>query len=307
VAEAVRVAKLAGKPVMVAYTRQEEFFMDYFRNATVITIRSGVSRSGKITLWEFNQYHAGERGSDTIYDVPHARTTQFSEKRNAPVHPFPVGAWRAPHSNSNTFARESQIDIMAAKLGVDPVRFRLDNLTDEKMISVVEALRDKFGYVPAPAPSGRGIGMALGIDAGTWVAVMVEVTVDKSTGKIKPVRAVCVQDMGMCVNPQGAVLQVEGCITMGLGYALSEDVEFRGGSVITGNFDTYQLPVFSLVPEVIETVILDRMDQPPRGGGEPAIICMGGALANAIFDACGARLHRMPMTPERVLQAIKNV
>jgi nicotinate dehydrogenase subunit B len=305
VIEAVKVAKLAQKPVMVAYTRREEFFMDYFRNATVMTIRSGVTRSGKITMWNFNQYHAGPRGSDTIYNVPHARTTQFSEKPESPVHPFPVGAWRAPHANSNTFARESQIDIMAARLGMDPVQFRLDNLTDEKMISVVETLRDKFGYTPAPAPSGRGIGMALGTDAGTWVAVMVEVKVDKSSGIVQPIRAVCSQDMGMCVNPQGSILQVEGCITMGLGYALSEDVEFRGGSVITENFDTYQLPVFSMVPEIIETEILDRMDQPPQGCGEPAIICMGGALANAIFDACGARVYRMPLTPERVLEAIK--
>ena len=111
--------------------------------------------------------------------------------------------------------------------------------------------------------------------------------------------------MGMCVNPQGTVIQAEGCVTMGLGYALSEDIEFRGGDVITSNFDTYQLPLFSCVPEVIDTVILDRQDQPPQGGGEPAIICMGGAMANAIFDACGARLYQMPMTPERVLEGIK--
>ena len=128
--------------------------------------------------------------------------------------------------------------------------------------------------------------------------------VDKNTGKVQPIRAVVSQDMGMCVNPQGSIIQAEGCVTMGMGYALSEDLEFRGGHVISENFDTYQLPQFSWVPETIETVILDRMDQPPQGGGEPAIICMGGALANAIFDACGARLYQMPMTPERILKAM---
>ena len=164
---------------MLVYTREEEFFMDYFRPATVIKIKSGVTKSGKITLWHFNQYFAGMRGSDTIYNVPNAKRTSIGEKRGSPVHLFNTGAWRAPHNNSNTFARESQIDIMAAKVGIDPVQFRLDNLTDEKMIKVVEALADKFGYTPAAGPSGRGIGMALGTDAGTWVAVMIEVKVDE--------------------------------------------------------------------------------------------------------------------------------
>lgn len=303
--EAVRVAKLAQKPVIVHYSREEEFFMDYFRNATVMKIKSGVSKSGKITLWDFNQYFAGMRGSDIIYNVPHAKRTGIGEKRGTPVHTLATGAWRAPHANSNTFARESQIDLMAAKVGIDPVQFRFDNLTDEKMIKVLEALVEKFDYTPAAGPSGRGIGVALGTDAGTWVGVMIEVKVDETTGKVQPIKAVCSQDMGMCVNPQGSIIQAEGCITMGMGYALSEDVEFKGGDVITKNFDTYQLPLFSWVPEVIETVILDRQDEPPQGGGEPAIICMGGAIANAIYDACGARLFQMPMTPERILEGIR--
>jgi isoquinoline 1-oxidoreductase len=305
VMEAVRLARLAKKPVLVNYTREEEFYMDFFRNATVIKIKSGVSKEGKIQMWDFNQFHAGSRGSDTIYDVPHSRITQFSSKRGSPVHPLATGAWRAPHANSNTFARESQIDIMAAEVGIDPVQFRLDNLADEKMIRVVEAMKAKWGYSPAPGPSGRGIGMALGTDAGTWVAVMVEVNVDSDTGEVQPLRALVSQDMGLVVNPQGSIIQAEGCVTMGMGYALAEDIEFRGGDVITRNFDTYQLPLFSWVPESIDTVLLDRQDEPPQGGGEPAIICMGGALANAIFDACGARLFQMPMTPERVLEGIK--
>ena len=194
---------------------------------------------------------------------------------------------------------------MAARAGIDPVQFRLNNLADEKMILVIEALAEKFGYIPKAGPSGRGIGMACGTDAGTWVAVMIEVKVDEKTGKVQPLRAVCSQDMGLCVNPQGSIIQAEGCVTMGMGYALSEDVEFKGGDVITNNFDSYQFPLFSWVPETIDTVILDRQDQAPQGGGEPAIICMGGALANAIFDACGARVYQMPITPKRILEAIK--
>lgn len=303
--EAARIAKLAQKPVMLTYTREEEFFMDYFRPAAVVKVKSGLSSEGKIKLWEYKQYFAGNRGSDTIYDVSHVLTTGVRGKRGTQVHPFPTGAWRAPANNTNTFARESQVDILAAKAGIDPVQFRLDNLADEKMIAVIEALAKKFGYTPKPGPSGRGIGMACGTDAGTWVAVMIEVNVDDKTGKVQPIKAVCSQDMGMCVNPQGSYIQAEGCVTMGMGYALSEDVEFKGGDVITTNFDSYQLPLFSWVPLTIDNVILDRQDQPPQGGGEPAIICMGGALANAIFDACGARVYQMPMTPERILEALK--
>ncbi|MCK4879037.1 MAG: xanthine dehydrogenase family protein molybdopterin-binding subunit [Bacteroidales bacterium] len=304
VMEVVKIAKLAQKPVLLAYTREEEFFKDYFRPAAVVKIRSGVTKNGKITLWDFEQYFAGNRGSDTIYDVPNTLTTGYGEKRGSPVHPFPTGAWRAPANNTNTFARESQIDMMAARVGMDPVEFRLHNLADKKMIAVIEALAEKFGYTPAKGPSGRGIGMACGTDAGTWVAVMIEVKVDQETGEVQPIRAAVSQDLGMCVNPQGIIVQAEGCVTMGMGYALSEDIEFKGGDVISSNFDNYQLPLFSWVPEVIDNVILDRQDQPPQGGGEPAIICMGGALANAIYDACGARLFQMPMTPERVLKGI---
>ncbi len=305
VMEVVKIARIAKKPVLLTYTREEEFFMDFFRSAAAIRIRSGITEKGLISLWDYKHYFFEARGSDTIYNVPNKLTTSYSAKRESPVQPLPTGAWRAPGASSNTFARESQIDIMAAKAGMDPAEFRFLNLSDEKMIAVLEALVEKFGYTPSIGPSGRGIGMACGTDAGTWVAVMVEVKVDTETGNVQTIRAVVSQDMGMCVNPQGSIIQAEGCVTMGMGYALSEDIEFKGGDVISSNFDNYQLPLFSWIPEVIDTVILDRQDEPPQGGGEPAIICMGGALANAIFDACGARILQMPMTPERVLEGIK--
>jgi len=222
------------------------------------------------------------------------------------MHPFNTGAWRAPNNNANTFARESQIDIMASKAGIDPLEFRLKNLKDEKMITCLKTVADKFGYVPGKTPSGRGIGVACGTDAGTWVALMAEVKVDKTTGHVQVIRVACVQDMGLCVNPQGALLQMEGCIMMGLGYTLSEEVQFEGGNVLNRGFDSYQIPLFSWLPKM-DCVILERKDQPPQGGGEPAIIGIGAIVANAIHDATGARLYRMPMIPERVLEAIKKV
>ena len=305
--ETARLAKLSKKPVMVVWTRNEEFFYDNFHPAGVVRIRSGIDKTGLIKLWDYNVYYSGTRGSDTIYDVPNAKTTSYSQNMNATqIHPFSTGPWRAPNNNTNTFARESQIDIMASATGTDPLDFRLKNLTDEKMIDCLKAVADKFGYVPGITPGGRGIGIACGHDAGTWVALMVEVKVDTTTGKIKVVRVACAQDMGLCVNPHGATMQIEGCIIMGLGYALSEKIRFEGGDIKNRGFDSYEIPRFSWLPR-IDSVILDRKDKPPRGGGEPAIIAVGAIIANAVYDATGARLYAMPFTPSRVLEALKKV
>lgn len=306
--EAARLAKMTGRPVQVAWTREEEFFYDSYRPAAVVQVDSGVDAQGRLTFWDFGVYFAGDRGAETIYAVPNQRTTAYAGTWSAPAgaHPFAVGAWRAPANNTNTFARESQVEIMAAAAGKDPLAFRLANLKDKRMRDVLQAAAQKYGWKEEPFPrsfTGTGRGIACGIDAGTYVATIAEVEVDTTTGAVQVTRVVAAQDMGLCVNPEGAAIQMEGCITMGLGYALSEELHFRGGDIQDRNFHTYEIPRFSWLP-VIETVILDRRHQPPHGGGEPAIITMGGALANAIFDACGARMLRLPMTPSRIKQAL---
>jgi nicotinate dehydrogenase subunit B len=171
---------------------------------------------------------------------------------------------------------------------------------------VLEAVADKVGWIPKKSPSGRGYGVSCGIDAGAYVAHVAEVEVDKITGIVKVKKVTCAQDMGLVINPQGATIQIEGCITMGLGYALTEEIQFEGGSVSNRNFDSYELPRFSWTPEIVP-VILDLPEEPAQGGGEPAIICMGAVVANAIFDATGARLYQLPMTPERVLKALSEI
>ncbi len=301
--EAVRLAKLTGKPVQVAWTREEEFFNDSFRPAAIIKIKSGINDKGKITLWDYHVYYAGERGAPVFYDIPNNSTTVYGSGWGGSAHPFATGAWRAPGNNTNTFARESQIDIMAAKAKMDPLEFRLQNLTDKKMKNVLQTAADKFGWKPAAAPSGRGFGIACGTDAGTTVAAIAEVEVNKQTGHVQVKRVVCAQDMGLAVNPEGAKIQMEGCITMGLGYALKEDIHFKDGDILDLNFDTYEIPRFSWLPK-IETIIIDNKNAPPQGGGEPAIIFMGAVVANAIYDAVGARLFQLPMIPERVKQAL---
>jgi len=305
-AEAARLSKITGKPVQVAWTRGEEFFFDSFRPAAIVKIKSGIDEKGKISLWDYKVYFAGSRGSGQFYDVPNNLITVYSGGWGGSpgTHPFATGPWRAPANNTNSFARESQIDMMASKAGIDPLELRLANLKDERMIGVLKAAAEKFGWIPSKAPSGRGFGIACGIDSGTYVASMAEVDVDKKSGRVQVKRVVCVQDMGLVINPKGAKSQMEGCVTMGLGYALNEEIHFKGGEIFDLNFDTYELPRFSWVPD-IETVLIDAKDSPPQGGGEPAIIVMGGLIANAIFDATGARLFQLPMTPERIREALK--
>ena len=299
--EAARLAKKVGRPVQVAWSRAEEFFFDTFRPAAVVKINAGVGEGGRITDWDYTTYFAGSRGAEQFYAIPnHLTVAAPNGWRGAPgAHPFATGAWRAPGNNTNTFARESHIDALAAAAGIDPVEFRRRNLADAKMQRVLATTAERFGWRAAAAPSGRGQGIALGIDAGTYVGLAAEVAVDRSTGTLQVTRMVCAQDMGLAINPEGATIQMEGCLTMGLGYALAEEVRFEGGRVLDTNFDTYEIPRFSWLPE-IDTVIIDAANDPPQGGGEPAIIVVGAAVANAIFDAVGARVLRLPMTAERV-------
>ena len=305
--EAARLAQITGKPVQVAWTRAEEFFYDTFRPAANIRVRSGIDADGRLTLWDYQVYGAGARGSDVFYHVPNKAVRVYGEWGRAPagMHPFAVGAWRAPAANSNRFAAEQQMDVMAAAAGIDPLEFRLKNTGDGRMLGVLRAAGEAYGWEPRAQRSGtnRGRGMGCGIDAETYVALIAEVTVDRGTGGVTVERVVCAQDMGVVVNPEGARMQMEGCIAMGLGYVFSEEIRFEGGKILDRNFGTYQLARFSQMPE-IETVFVSNDDLAPKGGGEPAIINMGAAVANAIFDATGARVFRLPMTPERVLDAI---
>ena len=305
--EAARLAKITGKPVQVVWDRSEEFFFDAFRPAAVVKIRAGLTSAGKIAFWDFAVVGAGDRNAATFYDIPHSRTTSaggWMGGNPAGMHPFDVGPWRAPSVNTNTFARESHIDMLANKAGVDPLRFRIDHLSDKRMIRVLQAAAEKFGWKPGKTPSGRGVGVSCGMYSATYSAMCAEVAVDKSTGRVQVKRVVLAQDQGLTVSPDGSRQQMEGCITMGLGQALTEEVRFKDGAVLSRNFDSYELPRFSWVPK-IETILIDNQETPASGCGEPPMINVAAVLANAIFDAAGVRMPQLPMTPARILAALK--
>jgi CO/xanthine dehydrogenase Mo-binding subunit len=304
--EAARLARAAGCPVQVAWDRREEFFLDTFRPAALVKIRAGLDPGGRITFWDHRVLCAGDGEAQTPYDIPHQRIISSGgwAGGNPPgLHPFAIGPWRAPASNTNVFARESHMDTLAAKAGADPLAFRLSHTVDPRLAGVLRAAAKAFGWTPGPAPSGRGFGVACAAHRGTQVAAMAEVAVDKATGAVQVKRVVVAQDMGVVVNPDGARQQIEGCVTMGLGYALLEEVRFRNGRILDENFDTYRIPRFSQVPE-IRTVLVPDAALPAQGGGEPAIIVMGALLANAVFDAAGVRMLQLPMTPGRIKNAL---
>lgn len=308
IVEAAQLAKLSGKPVQVAWSRKEEFFYDTFRPAAVIHIRSGLNSSNQIAFWEYHNYFAGSRSSQPFYNIPHHRIISYGSwggrGEASTAHPFGVGAWRGPGSNTNVFAIESQIDIMAERARMDPLEFRLHNLTDKRMKRVLTAAAERFRHSFSKLPSGKGYGIACTDYLGTYLATMAEVRVNKKTGEIGVERVVCAQDTGEVINPKGTRMQIEGCITMGLGYCLSEEIHFKGGRILDENFDTYQIPRFSWLPK-IETVLVDNPGMAPQGCGEPAITSMGGVIANAVYDAAGVRLFVLPMTPARIKEALK--
>ncbi len=306
--EAARLAVAVGQPVQVAWTRAEEFFYDTFDPAALVKVTSALDASGRIALWDYAVYAAGDRGADLFYDVPNARVRAFGGTTYGPqsgpsLHPFATGPWRAPGARMNAFAVESQIDSMAAAAGVDPLEFRLRNTSDPRMRRVLQAAAAAYGWPGVKMGPGRGRGLACGIDAGTYVALIAETAVDAATGAVKVERVVAAQDMGIVVNPDGARMQMEGCITMGLGYVLSEEVPFKGGEILVRGFDSYHLPRFSMLPR-IETVLVRNDEVEPQGAGEPTIVPLGAAVANALFDATGKRLYRLPLTPERVKGAL---
>jgi len=195
------------------------------------------------------------------------------------------------------------MDVMAGAAKADPLAFRAAHLKNQRMKKVLEQAAITFGWGDFRRKPGRGRGIACVDYLGTYVAAAAEVEVDPQKGDVQVRRIVCAQDMGQVINPEGARMQMEGCLMMGLGYALSEEIHFRGGEIQDKNFDTYRIPRFSWMPR-IETVLVENRELPPQGGGEPAITCVGAVLANAVHDAIGVRLFELPMTPERIRKAM---
>jgi isoquinoline 1-oxidoreductase len=288
--EAARLAKGAGRPVKLTWTREEEFTWAYFRPGGLIEVTSGATGDGQLTAWEFHNYNSGSAGIRTPYDIAHQRIV-FHQTHS----PLRQGSYRALAATANNFARETQMDELARALKIDPLDFRRRNLKDERLLAVLEAATKAFGWGKSARVAGRGVGLACGNEKGGYVATCAEVAAD-GAGGVKVLRVATAFECGAIVNPDGLKNQVEGAIIQGLGGALFEAVEFKDGKILNPRFSLYPVPRFGDVP-ALETVLLDRKDLPSAGAGESPLIALAPALGNAIFDASGVRLRSLPLVP----------
>jgi len=289
--EAARMARAAGRPVAVHWSRAEEFTCAYFRPAAVIECRGGLDANGSIIAWDFTNINAGGAAIDTPYRIANTRILSVGSDS-----PLRQGAYRCLAATANNFARESFMDELAAAAGADPLIFRLAHLDNLRIRAVLEVAAKHFDW-PArrkKVTADIGVGLACGTEKNSCVAACVQVSVDRKRGEIK-VHQVCEAfECGPIQNPANLLSQVQGCIIMGLGGALSEEIKFADGKILNASFAGYRVPRFKDVPK-IDVHLINNTDIPSAGGGETPIIAIAPAIANAVFAATGIRIHSMPI------------
>ena len=287
--EAARLAQAARKPVKIVWTREEEFTWAYFRPAGVIDVKAGATSDGTLTSWEFHNYNSGGAAIETSYHVPD-RKTQFHPMES----PLRQGSYRALASTANVFARECIMNDLATEVKMDPLKFRLKNLREERMKAVLEAAATKFGWGRGRSAPNRGVGIACGTAKGGFVATCVEVEIDSSTQTPKVMRVVTAFECGAIINPGHLESQIQGAVIQGMGGALFERIDFKDGKILNPNFSQYRVPRFSDTPQM-EVVMVNRKDLPSAGAGEAPIVGIAPAIRNAIVNAGGVKIYMLPL------------
>lgn len=286
---AARLAKAAGHPVSLRWTRQEEFTWAYFRPAAVIEVEASLNPQGALTSWHFININSGGSAIDTPY-----RTGKHNTHFVNSDAPLRHGSYRGLAATANNFARESFMDELAAAAGTDPLEFRLAHLENPRLRAVLETAAQRFGWKECIAKKtpNTGVGLACGTEKGSFVAACAEIGINAGTILVK--RVCEVFECGAILNPSNLYSQVQGAIIMGLGPALHEQMEFENGEILNPSFKKYQVPRFADVPQ-FDIHLLNRPDLASVGAGETPIIAIAPAIANAVFHATGLRVHQMPI------------
>jgi isoquinoline 1-oxidoreductase len=296
--EAARLARAAGRPVAVKWTREEEFTWAYFRPAALIECRGGLDAAGNLTAWEFTNINAGGAAIATPY-----RTAASKIASVGSASPLRQGPYRCLAATANNFARESFMDELAAAAGADPLAFRRAHLQDDRIRTVLDEAARRFDWArrKKAVTAERGVGLACGTEKNSVVAACAEVAIDRQRGTIEVLEVVEAFECGPVQNPDNLRAQVEGCIVMGLGGALFEAMEFENGRILNPRFSRYRVPRFADVPE-ITVHLVENKGIPSAGGGETPIIAIAPAIGNAVFAATGVRLRSMPMRGAQLTQ-----
>jgi isoquinoline 1-oxidoreductase len=288
--EAARLAKAAGKPVAVRWTREEEFTWAYFRPAAAIDIQATLDAAGKITSWHHVNINSGRSSIESPYRIENSKADYVDSDP-----PLRHGSYRALAATANTFAREVAMDELAVLANQNPLHFRLAHLAaDDRLRAALEEAAKQFRWNGRAKTPNIGVGLACSTDKGSFVAACAEVEIDREKNTYRVRRIVQAFDAGAVTNPENLISQNQGAIVQALGGALREAMQFDSGKIKNASFWRYRVPRFEDLPQV-EVHLIDRKDVPSAGAGETPLICVAPAIANAIFDATGKRLREMPL------------
>jgi CO/xanthine dehydrogenase Mo-binding subunit len=338
--DAVVMSRAVGKPVRVQWMREDEHGWEPKGPAQLLTVRAAVDSSGKVVAWDFldrsfpwteandlplvtsrqlglkgkgQGFPNGTGGGGDTYTFDNQRIVASAIPWVQPdPTPLRTSPLRAPGDLARMFASESFMDELAAAQGVDGVQFRMRYASNNKRATDALAAVAKLANwqerpAPAPVSSGNiaaGRGVAVSARSNSVVAVTAEVEVDKSSGEVTVKKIAVAHDCGLIINPDGLKNQIEGNVIQGTSRALMEEVKFDSSGIKNLDWAGYPILRYEKIPQ-IDITLIDRPEMPALGGGEPSIGPVPAAIANAIFDATGARLREAPFTPERVLNAIR--
>jgi nicotinate dehydrogenase subunit B len=337
---AALLSQALGKPVRVQFMRWDEHGWDQFGPAQSTDVRAGIDTSGNLVAFDYTAFNHGWTqvvessaqlagiplpavapaamidtvSSGSFYKIPNRRVTSNSVNGYGP---FMKGTYlRAPGAPQALFAAEQTIDALAHAANMDPIAFRIQNIDaadvngNGRWTAVLDAVSSASNWKPKVAASSlatgntvKGRGVAIGGFANAMPAIVADITVNKKTGKITVDHLYAAQDAGTTVNPASVENQIEGCLVQGTSRALLEQVSFNRVRQTSLDWVTYPIIRFKEAPAVT-TVVVQRLDQPAAGSGEPTTAAVAAAIANAFFDATGVRLYRAPMTPAYVRSAL---